>query len=537
MESVTRDESSKRERGQAGTTRGGHWRHVSGAKRLIRGDHAPDWFNLERDQRATLIKGNPRRRIWHLRHDNNDLIVKEFDEPAAESLMRRIARTMPARCEWRAARAATKREVACPRMVAFGRSGSKSVLVMHYVPGAVSLDQAWLHAKDRATGRQRSRKELIAAVAQLLAHAHRSGFLHGDDHPRNVLMGTGPNGRLQAHYVDLQRARCKPSLSDRAIVGSLAQLQQWFLIRASAAQRLRFFKLYTLARCKGDRMAARRMRRRLLPAVMDRTYRRAVKLWAKRDRRIGHNNAYYARLTSDAGSTAMVTRRFRQRDVYPSPSWPDLSDDEWMKLVFADPPVIPDNAIELRVAEESNGTSEGEHLFTLFSKGQRLRNRDLPCRWPVAWIRRIDGRRTVTRLWQDRHPGAAPILEYVQQVEGNRRARRALAVELARLVRLIANRGVSITSVGPQTMSVDCANGRVIIDRPDNIAIARPDADRDRLTCVRALHAGLSDRFVLSRTDVATFFRKLDRRNWRSLWRRAAAGPFGARAAERGDRS
>jgi tRNA A-37 threonylcarbamoyl transferase component Bud32 len=510
-----------------------HWRFASGAKCLIRGDEAPNWFDLERDARATLIKSNPRRRIRRVRYNDNDLIVKEFDEPAAESLVRRIVRTMPARCEWRAARAAAKRDVACPRMVAFGRAGAKSVLVMHYLPGAVSLDAAWLRAGDAACGEQQRRNEIIAAVARLLSHAHQSGFLHGDDHPRNILMGTGPEGRMQAHYIDLQRARCTPSLSEKAVIGSLAQLHQWFLIRASAAQRARFFTLYTLDRCNGDPAAARHMRRRLLPALLDRSYRRAAKLWAKRDRRIGQNNAYYARLTSDGGRTAMVTRRFRQRDVYPPPSWPDLSTDAWMKLVFAHPPIVPDNAIELKVFEERGDASHDQYLFTLFSNGQRLRNRDLPCRWPVAWIRRIEGRQTVTYLWRDRHPETVPIFEYVQQLRPNRGARRALAVELARLVRLIANRGVSVTSVGPQTLSVDSATGRVIIDQPDNIAIGRPDVERDRLACARALRAGLFRQFALSRTDAATFLRKLDRRNWRSLWRRAAEGAPGSRRAER----
>lgn len=527
MESVAGDEAARPPDDWQNASGGIRWRIDPGSEHLIRGPGAPDWFALQRDDRAALIKSNPRRRIWRVFQGEKTLIVKQFDEPAAEHLIRRIVRSTPAQREWRAAALAARRGVACPRFLALGLAGTGSVLIMHEIPGAVSLDQAWLGFEGDGPGGHRGRPGIIEAVARLVAHAHQRDFVHGDDHPRNILMSAESGGRLRAHYVDLQRARCRPPLSEEAVVGSLAQLHQWFRIRATATQRFRFLVAYTLMRCGDDRPAARRMRRRLTPPLLDKTHRLAAKLWAKRDRRIGTSNSYFAALESGGGAQAIVTLRFRQRDVYPAPSWPDMTAEAWKKLIEADRPGVPDGVIERRtVSEQCAGRSHAaqeQRLFHLFTKGHQLRNRDLPCRWPIACLRRAEGEDVVSYLWVDRYPGAVGILEYVEQKATDRWARRALAVELARLVRLLADRGVSITWISPRTLSVDRANGRVLIDEPADVAIRRRDVDRDRLISARALRDTLLDQFKLHRTDAAAFLVRLDRRHWKLLWRRIAA--------------
>ena len=526
MESVAGDEAAKRHTKRGDASGGIRWRIDPGSEHLIRGSGSPDWFALERDDRAALIKSNPRRRVWRVFHGKKPLIVKQFDEPAAEHLVRRIVRSTPAQREWRAAAVAARHGIACPHFLGLGIAGGSSVSIMHEIPDAVSLDQAWLDFEGEDGGRRR-RHGIIEAVARLIVHAHQCGFVHGDDHPRNILISAESGGRLRAYYVDLQRARCGVPLGERAVVGSLAQLHQWFCIRATTAQRLRFLATYALMCCGGDRRAARRMRRRLTPPLLDKTHRLAAKLWAKRDGRIGLNNSYFATFESGGGERAMVTLRFRQRDLYPAPGWPDMTAEAWRKLIEADRPGVPGGVMERRAVSERrgerSGTTEAQRLFGLFTKGHQLRNRDLPCRWPIACLGRVEGDELATYLWLDQHPSAVPILEYVQQKASDGRARRALALKLARLVGLLADRGVCITGIGPRTLSVDPAKGRVFIDEPTGVAIRRRDVGRDRLVSARALRDAVLDRFGLSRTDAAAFLVRLDRQHWKLLWRRIAA--------------
>ena len=63
----------------------------------------------------------------------------------------------------------------------------------------------------------------------------------------------------------------------------------------------------------------------------------------------------------------MVTLRFRQRDLYPAPGWPDMTAEAWRKLIEADRPGVPGGVMERRAVSERrgerSGTTEAQRLF------------------------------------------------------------------------------------------------------------------------------------------------------------------------------
>lgn len=304
------------------------------------GPGAPDWFDLEGDPRATRVKSGDRRKTWRVPLGRWTVFAKVFDERGWLDRLKRWTLGDPAMREWRALRRAEALGVAVVRCLAAGRRGGgrpRSVVVSEGLKGAASLAEVWEQsvANGPAEERRSSASATIEAVARLLSSAHERGFLHGDDHPNNILVGSDPPLGLDARYIDVHSARIgRGPISVRRTLDSLAQLDQYFQRRATRGQRLGFLRSY-LGRRPSMRGStdARSFERKLLSGVSQAAASHAGRLARHRDRRLRRKGKYFTRLTLDGGWRVTVTLRLERRHVFPEPFVPDQTEDEWRAIL------------------------------------------------------------------------------------------------------------------------------------------------------------------------------------------------------------
>jgi len=513
------------------------WTVAEGDTPLVLGPDAPDWLNLDRDPRAQLVKSNPRRDIHRFTSGERTLYVKSYRVPTLRDRLRNLFLGSPGRREWRAARAAATRNVPCPRYIAWGKAAGREWLVSEAITGGVLLSDAWRWAVSitQAAERKRSTDAILEAVAILLAGAHQAGFVHGDDHPRNVLITEGAGGERRAYYLDLVGVRFCQRVSRRGTIRSLAQLHQWFRWRATRTQRLRFLCRYVERKSENDLGSSQFVSRSLVNDILKEAHLQSARLWKKRDARIGRDNNYFARLRPRPGVSAWIALRPERDDRDDNESserrnvaeWehllvdvldkPDASPPEFVQHVerYAGPPPSPGRIL--------NGTQLGRR----FVLAHRLRHRDVPCRCPHALLAvATPSRSTDVRLWLDTLPRTVDLITFARESDFDRRKRRRVIASLARLVTRMADVGASFRRAFPDTFAVEIESGRVIIDDPTGIELSRRDVARHRAEVFRALHDLLAPLGLATRTDQARFLRAIDVRHWRNLWRQSAAEDY-----------
>ncbi|NLX22164.1 MAG: hypothetical protein GXY55_10945 [Phycisphaerae bacterium] len=315
------------------------WRH------LLDGPACPDWLALERDDRATLVKRNDDRDVWRVNLASRTLYAK-ISRPGQRGA--RLAQWWfgsPARREWNVAQQAARHGVETIRPVAWAEEAIRSdrptsILLTLEETDAHPLAESWLALDPAEPGARSTRNAMIDVVARLVAHAHQSGFEHSDLHAGNVLLQTRGN-TFRAVFVDLPGIRTGQRVSDAGVVRNLAQLNQWFQIRGTLTDRLRFLDRYlhwrdaVQSQCPfGRRLGLDRPA--LLQALERATHRHAEALYAKRDRRAMRDGRYFTRLRLPGGwrGHAFLTAK---HEIAGSPAASlTLSRTQWQALL-ADP--------------------------------------------------------------------------------------------------------------------------------------------------------------------------------------------------------
>jgi hypothetical protein len=123
---------------------------------------------------------------------------------------------------------------------------------------------------------------------------HRSGVIHPDLHPNNLLLLGDP---LQARLVllDLHDVVIRPELSRKERQANLITLNRWFILRASRADRLRFWRSYCRHptesgysdSCDSDLECTQ---------LEEHTWHSNLRFWLGRARRCLGNNRYFRRI-------------------------------------------------------------------------------------------------------------------------------------------------------------------------------------------------------------------------------------------------
>lgn len=492
------------------------WTFDDGGESIIAGPRSPDWAHLETHNAATLIKSDPHRRVWRLVIDRQELYIKEFIHTSLRDRLRRLIRGPQAKLEWNTARIAADLGVRTVRFVAYGVAGNRSFLVSDALVGAIPLAEAWIDTGNR-------RDTLTRATALLMADAHNRGFIHADAHPRNILVVPGQEGQFTAYFADVYAARCPTRVTDADAAQNIAQLRQWFRTRATRSQRLRFLKTYCLRRSEDQSESARALTRRLAPQIVANTNEQAEKLWARRDRRILADNKYFTRILAGHQAIAHVTLRPSRPDIFPTPSTPTRTACQWRELLNQDE--TPEDVTILATTLQAAPRSRRLPMRLAFEMGHRLRNRDLPCRRPIAVVeRRVPPAQTRSELWCDALPHTQGLFALARDSQTTLALRRTLCRALANLIALMADRGAAVETASSKTFGFDATTGILLIENPTDVLLRPRDVQRDRVTTLRALGKLFTQPGQLHRTDAVRLLKHLAPANWKQLWRLTEEG-------------
>ncbi len=506
-----------------------HWAEV------LPGPNAPAWSRLYGDARAQKVKHNPKRTVWRIGLGERVVYVKEFHERSIGERLAQIIRGSRAAVEFRRSIAAIQRGIPCVRHVGWASFGRRSLLVSEAIPDAESLADVWIRAvaTTNPSVRRRRIKGIIACLANLLAKSHARGFVHGDEHPTNFLVQVYADDTCRAFYGDLQTSRVTARLGDAAKVRSLAQLHQWFRLRSSRSQRWRFLRNYS-RNTTGDDRQAKACARRLTVPIMAETRRQAEALWSKRDRRITSTNTYFASIRPERDVKATVTLRYRSRDLYPSPSQSDRTLSDWKDLFPQNrPPGHYDRSWEWPSVETKFVQTEriyghrsivaklggGSRLRCAFVLGHRLRNRDLPCRWPIQLVEQSLGWFGYeSRLWRDDQPRTVDWISFLSG-DSAAKTRHRVCAQAGRLLRRMLETGAVPLRPTETMFGVDPLRETIIIDDPIGIRMRKRTTDSDRSVVFVEVYRLVLKHRCYRKSDAARFLRSGWPMTWKTVWR------------------
>ncbi|MBX9627068.1 MAG: lipopolysaccharide kinase InaA family protein [Gemmataceae bacterium] len=205
------------------------------------GGFVPDLDRWLADGLATIVKENPYRTVYRAVLPDGAVFVKRCRVRGFRAWWREVLRPPKARLEFDTALALLDRGVPTARPLAWGHAAGvgprESVLATRELPGVPFVDSA----RDLTP---RDRRRLAVALGRFFARLHDAGVAHPDPHPGNFLVDAGPAfALLDVHAVRLGRPLPWPASRDNLVV-----LNRYFQLRASRADRLRFWRAYLAER-------------------------------------------------------------------------------------------------------------------------------------------------------------------------------------------------------------------------------------------------------------------------------------------------
>ena len=153
------------------------------------GYKAPEWTDLEHDERASLVKSNPRRRIYHIQSSEYDFYAKIVRPITFNDRLKWLIRSCPSQVEFENLQIARARYVPVIQPIAWASSSIKNhpygILVTMTVPNAYSFEELlWRQPKPDP----KLTNDALAAVAYAVGKLHCACFQHRDLHPGNLLL-------------------------------------------------------------------------------------------------------------------------------------------------------------------------------------------------------------------------------------------------------------------------------------------------------------------------------------------------------------
>lgn len=429
---------------------GRRWVLLDAAGHELLADGAPDWFNLDGDARATLVKRNPKRTVHRVEFAGRVLYVKTSRAKGTAGRIRMRLTGSPAKGECRVATYAAAHGVPAVRFYARASSagGSAVLTVSPEVHEAVTLADALIAARSNS---QRC-NELLAAAAELIAKAHNAAFLHPDNHPGNILVQDESTGMPRCLYTDLHGVRIGLAVTERDAARNLAAIDQWLSQRATRTQRLRAFRRYAGLRVpRMGTVAARRLLRLTLRASI----RHAHSLYRKRDSRIGGDDAYFMTLPLQGGWRAWITLRQRPATMAITDSTPPSTRDDAEQLVesrlHTNPqsslPALIDHTDTERFYPPSAWSAlwwriTGSPAKKRYGAAMQIAHRDLPCQSAIACLEHRSGMGIDQSAWITANlRDATPIIQWLAN-PANAQHRRQILEQSGRLLADTFDRGI-----------------------------------------------------------------------------------------------
>ena len=406
------------------------FRVVPACQEQLFGPDAPDWTDPSGDDRAELVKSNPRRTIWRVRYNDLDVHVKRYELGGLVGSLKNLFRRSPVASEFQNLQLAHSLGVAAPEPLAFGQKGLRgmagpSVLITATVPDAQPLTAR--------LGRKPMDEEIVALLAELLGRLHLAGRTHPDLHLANLSVSKPPDGRRKLYIFDLQKLpRIPPARLDRQFE-ILPSKAKWHLacdyIRFSRkmtdCQRQKFLRTYLRTIEPGLIVEAAKLDQ-MLAEIRQLGLQDVRRRWAKRDSRASGTNKYFARIRLADGWAGSVLLRRTEHVPGGLTSVSQFTPQQWcaaladpLKL-FADEgshkveqsnqPITVRRRLQVgsttlnvqvalrRTAPEHTGCLQNipvlwrrPHARHDYETGFALLRRFIPTVLPLAWLRRRDG--------------------------------------------------------------------------------------------------------------------------------------------------
>lgn len=526
----------------------------------------------------TCVKRNTLRRVWRAEILSLAYYVKYYRCSSRTERLKSLIRGSASRGEWNGMMYALRHGIPAVRAVGFCERAdvdgkAHSILVTEAVEPSYLLCDHWslLCRDDDRQRRRRDCAALIDMVAEMIARAHQAGFEHLDMHAANILVQPTGGGRYRTLFVDLQTARVDAPLAPHAVVRNLSQLNQWFRRHSSVGDRLRFLRAYWRWRneYEGEFPHARPVGMtfdELLRELGRHSGSHADRLWAQRDRRVGRDGRYFARLKLGGGWRARVVVESKRRVGDRAAAEPPLQ-RPWWKAQLADPlrwfadsrstavklshsgsiarallptderdvPVIIKRPIARNWRRALRLVLPPSRSARAWKLGHALLHRDIPTPRPLALLERRIGPLVVdSMLLTEAIPGGADLDAFLRArfAESTPREwdslKRRLTELLVRELRNLFDRGFSHR---------DCKAQNILLVAEPELRAYFVDLDGvrfgrrgDESRALLRLYVSLRDVPGITRSDLVRFLRAYGarfgapHRAWRELWRRIALG-------------
>ncbi len=517
-------------------------------------------FDFARWRRAgcvETVKDGPHRAVYRLRLPGLDCHIKHYRPLGWRSRVRELLRPNKARGEYEKALALQARGVPTPWPLAWGTEGAAGGPCSGWLITETLADaQPLLTLLEQSLPalppprQARIRQQLARALGMFLATMHAAGLVHHDLHPGNLMARLDPADEPRLWLIDLHAVSIRRACPWRVRRSNLVILNRYFILRASRADRLRFWRAYrfeygaTIA--EPDGRAARELERL--------TEQSNLRFWQARDRRCLVSNRYYQRVSGAAARGHAV------RDLSPP----------FLAQLLTDPDG-PFQREDVRVLKDSRSSTVIEFDLTIGGQtrrvvykrfqvtdrrdpwlglvrrsaglrswvfGQGLRERCLPTARPLAVLHRVrhglprEGYLLAEKIEGavDLHTFAERLLAWEDESQRTAELRRRVAA-LARLLRQFHRRGLSHRDLKASNLLTAAAAGDVRFWFIDLVGVRRHGrlGRRRKARNLARLHASFVHHPLLSRTEKLRFLRSYlewglrGKSGWKGWWRAIAA--------------
>jgi tRNA A-37 threonylcarbamoyl transferase component Bud32 len=265
------------------------------------GDSGPDLDGWLASGSTTVVKTNSARTVYRVELPHGVVFVKHCKINGLRAWLREVIRPPKARLEFEHALALGNRDIATVEPLAWGGPDSnrpgESFLVTRELPAAVPF----VHFLERVlpslppAGRRVAQRAVARGLGEFAAKLHDRGVAHPDPHPGNLMVEFSPGGAPAFALIDLHGIRFGDPLDWRDSRDNLVLFNRWFQLRASRADRFRFWRAYRTSRA--TLAAASPLELRAGAKELEgQTLSSNLRFWVGREARCLGSNRYFRRI-------------------------------------------------------------------------------------------------------------------------------------------------------------------------------------------------------------------------------------------------
>jgi tRNA A-37 threonylcarbamoyl transferase component Bud32 len=233
---------------------GGRVWHLSSEGEALFGSAGPDFDAWIADGSAEVVKHGSHRTVYRVALASGVVYVKHCRINGPRALGRELIRPPKARLEFENALRLRSLGIGAAVPLAWGVTeslwpGASYLITRDLVPAIPLTDFLDVRFATFAPDVQgRVRRQLARGLGRFLAHLHDCGIAHPDPHAGNLLVELP--GSFMPHFslLDVHAVRFGPPLSWAESRENLILYNRWFQLRATAADRFRFWREYRVSR-------------------------------------------------------------------------------------------------------------------------------------------------------------------------------------------------------------------------------------------------------------------------------------------------